>query len=445
MTARRLQRYGDRLHFGVSAWIQALGLGLIAGIATAISVELALGIVVTATALYAFARSSVQSEVIVAIYWFTFCIFSSIFASVSIAGFYFPFYGAFLLVIAIGLIRAGIQFQPPLVLASVGFVSVALASLVGYQEASATEAFQRLLAYAFAVIIALQIRSARGLAPILAAAAMASLVISVWVVWEAAQSGFVYRAGLDVNQNVVTLLIGLGLIPVASLFVSVLLDRRRMIWGAPLLVALTVMTYAIVVLASRGMTIALAVALIAIIVRSTLRDRRSLLAVVLLALVVAAGMMLPGGQGIMDRFSSPDTETGNERLPIWEATIDAFSAGDVREITLGHGLGSSQAVVQQRFGSLTSTHNAYLQVLYELGLIGLALFTFIHVALLIRSTRVYGVYGLTMLGLIAFLMIGNLAMSASDTFLYWTAIGVAMAISAWAPQGPVDRRARDAA
>lgn len=422
-----------------------MGLGLVAGIATAISVELALGIVVMAIALYAFARSSVRSEVIVAIYWFTFCIFSSIFASVSIAGFYFPFYGAFLLVIAIGLIGRGVHIQPPFVLASVGFVSVALASLVGYSEASNAEAFQRLFAYAFAIIIALQVRSARGLAPILTAAAVASLTISVWVVWEAAQSGFVYRAGLDVNQNVVTLLIGLGLIPVASLFVRVLLDRRRMIWAAPLLVALAVMTYSVVVLASRGMTIALAVALMAILVRSILRDRRTLLAVALLALVVTFGMFLPGGQGIVDRFSGQDIETGNERLPIWEATLEAFSAGDIREIILGHGLGSSRAVVQERFGSLTSTHNAYLQVLYELGLTGLTLFVFLHVALLIRSTRVHGVYGLVMLGLVSYLMTVNLAMSATDGFLYWTAIGFAMAISAWAPQGPIHRGTRDSA
>ena len=426
---------------GLAAWVQALGLGLVAGVAAAMSIPAALGITVLAVALYAYARSSVQSEVVVAIYWFTFCIFSTVFASVSISGFYFPFYGAFLIAIVGGLLGTGLQVIPRFALAMAAFLVLALAALLGYDGTSNFEAFQRLLAYAFGIIILLQFRSARGLQPVLLAICAASLVISAWVIWNAAQTGFAYRAGLDVNQNVVTLFIGFGLIAVFCIAVEILRDRRSLLWFPVLLIALTVMAYAVLLLASRGMTIALSAAIMAVLLRTVLRERRMLLVLLPLAAVLGLGFLLPGGHAIVERFGERGAESGNERLPIWEATLDAFTDGNVREIVLGHGLDSSRAVVQQRFGTLTSTHNTYLQILYEFGIIGLALFTFLHAYLLVQAWLIRGIYGLVMLGIMAFLVTTNLAMSAADGFLYWTAIGFAAALGMWVPSEPARGRA----
>ena len=421
---------------GIGVWVLALCLGLVAGAAAAMSIQAALGITVLAVALYVYARSSVQSEVVVAIYWFTFCIFSTVFASVSISGFYFPFYGAFLVAIMGGLLGTGLRVVPRFVLAMAAFLVIALVALLGYDGTSNFEAFQRLLAYALGLIILLQFRSARGLQPVLLAIGAASLVISGWVIWNAAQTGFAYRAGLDVNQNVVTLFIGFGLVAVFSIAVEILKDRRSLLLVPLLLIAFTVMAYAVLLLASRGMTIALIAAIMTVLVRTVLRERRMLLVLLPLAAVLGLGFLLPGGHAIVERFGERGVESGNERLPIWEATLDSFASGNIREIVLGHGFDSSRAVVQERFGSLTSTHNTYLQILYEFGIIGLALFTFLHAYLLVQAWRTRGPYGLVMLGIMAFLVTTNLAMSAADGFLYWTAIGFAAALGMWAPSEP---------
>ena len=413
-----------------------------AGIATGLSTELALGFLVLAIALYAFARSGVQSEIIVAIYWFTFCIFATIYASVSISGFYFPFYAAFLLTIAGGLIGTGLRILPSFILAAAGFIVVTVAALLGYTGADTFEVFQRLLAYTFGVIILLQFRSTRGLQPVLIATGAASLVVSGWVIWTASQTGFAYRAGLDVNQNVVTLFVGLGLVTVFCVTLESLTSRRRVVWTPLLLISVAIMAYAVLLLASRGMTVALVAAAAAVLIRAVNRDRRMLYALVPLVAVVSLGFLLPGGQGIVERMSEGGVETGNERLPIWEATLDAFAAGNIRELILGHGFDSSRAVVQQRFGSLTSTHNTYLQILYEFGIIGLALFSFMHIDLLARSRHVRGAHGLIMIGLLTFLLTTNLAMSASDGFMYWTTVGVIAAIATWAPVAPTHARPR---
>ena len=403
-------------------------LGAVAGAAAATSVPLALGVVVVAIALYVLGRSGVWSETVVALYWFTFCLFATVFASVSIAGFYFPFYAVFFVVMFVALTRRGLPLDARYVVVTALFAYMALASALGVPGVSASEVLQRAFTYAFGLIVALQIRSLRGLGPIAFAMVSAGTAISLWVANEAIRSGFAYRAALDVNQNVVALLIGLGLVPAICFIVDGIGHRQYNARSIALVVPIAIMVYALTLLASRGMVIALAVALVAVVFRALLRDRRALLAPALFIVIAGAATLLPGGEGMAERFTGHNIETGNERFPIWVAVIDAYTAGNVREIIVGHGFDSSITVVQQRYGSLTSTHNAYLKILFEYGLIGLGLFMYLHALLIIHAWRVPGALGLIMLGLVSYLLTVNLAMTPTDNFIYWTALGLAMGI-----------------
>lgn len=422
---------------GSSTWLWGALVGVTFGISAALSLELALGGLIVLVALYAFSRTGVKSEVVVALFWVAFCFYETIFATVTVPGFFYPFYAAFGVTVAASLLRSGVRVESSVLWLYGGFLVVVLASFIGFTEPVGFEVVQRVFAYAFGLLVALQFGSWRGLRPVLVATVLTGTTIAGWVIAASVQAGFRYRGDITVDQNVVTFFIGFGAI--VALAVAVDLMGRRGALGRLLLllVPLAAMLYAIMLLASRGITIALVLAVLAIVGRALLLDWRKL-GVVLLVLLMAAGtVFLPGGDSLIERFSLADTETGNERLPIWEETLEAFAQGDVYALLAGQGFGSSRAVVQRTFGGLTSTHNAFLQILYEFGIIGLALFIALHAFLIQRAFSLGAGRGLVMFGLMWYLIGANLTLNAPDGFMYWTALGVAMALGLWGrPRSP---------
>jgi O-antigen ligase len=412
-------------------WVVGAAMAVGLGLLTAQDVPIAIGVMATAALLFVFARAHVKSEIVVALFWIAFCLYETIFASVTVEGFFYPFYVAFALSVAGSLLRSGVRVEAPVLWLYGSFLVVVLASFIGFGEPIGFEVIQRLFAYVFGLLVALQFGSRRGLRPVLAATVLTSLVISVWVIVSSFEADFAYRGGVTVDQNVVTFFIGFGAVVTLTAAVQAVArpGRRGRLFG--LLVLLGTMLYAVMLLASRGVTLALALAVLAVLARATLQDRRRAVALVVVVALAFATVLLPGGSGLLERFALEDTESGNNRLPIWEATLDAYTGGDVYGLLLGQGFGSSRAVVQRAMGTLTSTHNAFLQILYEFGAVGIALFLALHAHLLVRAIRLADGHGLTMLGLLSFLIGANLSLNAPDGFMYWTALGVVIAIGLW--------------
>lgn len=427
------------------AWFWGALVGVAFGVSAALSLELAIGSLVVLLALYAFARTGVKSEVVVALFWIAFCLYETVFASVTVPGFFYPFYAAFGATVAASLLRSGVRIEPSVLWLYGGFLVVVLTSFIGFTEPVGFEVVQRVFAYVFGLLVALQFGSWRGLRPVLVATVLTGTTIAVWVIAASVQAGFSYRGDVSVDQNVVTFFIGFGAI--VALAVAVDLMGRRGVLGRLLLllVPLAAMLYAIMLLASRGITIALALAVLALVGRAVLLDWRKL-SVVLVVLLMAVGtVFLPGGDSLIERFSLEDTETGNDRLPIWGETVDAFTEGDAYALLAGQGFGSSRVVVQRTFGGLTSTHNAFLQILYEFGIVGFALFVALHVFLILRAYRLGDGRGLVMFGLMWYLIGANLTLNAPDGFIYWTALGVAMALGLWGRPRPTETAPAEAA
>jgi O-antigen ligase len=72
-----------------------------------------------------------------------------------------------------------------------------------------------------------------------------------------------------------------------------------------------------------------------------------------------------------------DASTLNGRLPLWHATVQNVlgEAVGTRELLFGHGFASFRYFGLSLFAYAGEAHNAALQVLYELGLVGLAVWT----------------------------------------------------------------------
>ncbi len=432
MSVTRLPRSGAdeaRGQAAVRVWL-LIGAVLIGALA-ALSAEIALGGVLVLGVFLLFMNSSYKSEIVVGLYWLAFCGYETIFSGLTINGFFYPFYAAFVFSMVAALLGQGIRVRSTYFWLYFAFLAVVAASFVGFVQAIDFAIIQRVLAYLLGAIAYLQFRTQRGVKLVAGAAVLASTAVAGWVIESAIRGGFAYRGDVDVNENVVAFYVGLGFVIAAAASVQALSTAGRRWQGALLLLLTGVLAYSLLLLASRGMAIAAGLALVAIFTRLVVQDWRKLLVVVALLAMIGAGAILPGGEGLVQRFTSERVESGGSRTPIWQAVYGAYREGDVKELLLGNGFESSVDVVQRGFGTLTSTHNAYLEVLYEFGLIGLGLFLALHFAGLVVSWRVRGTLGLAGVGLTLFLLGACVTSTAPDGFLYWIALALVLAIGTW--------------
>lgn len=421
-------------------WIAGAALGIVAGAAAvAPTGYLVAGVAAIATAA-AFLRATVRSELVVAAYWIVFCVFSTMLTGAVIGGMFYPFYAALLLGAVLGLVVGGLRIHPFVGWTYVAFLVVLVLSLVGYQESLGSATLERLIVYPFGALILLQFRSARGVRTVALAAVAASLAVSTWVIVSAVQGDFAYRGAIDVNENVVSFYVALGLVVVLAERLHASDAGRRIGPTVAAILATGTMTYALVLLASRGMIIGVVLATVVLAVRVAIVDPRRLGFLAVVLVVASSGLLLPGGQGILERFDDPSTATGGGRIQIWATIGRALAASGPGEMLLGHGFEASSELVSRAFSSLNSTHNAYLQVVYDFGIVGLASFLALHVFVVVRSWRAPRRDGALMLGLVAFLLGSNLFMTTPDNFLYWTSLGLALAIATWSVP-PADARA----
>ena len=415
-----------------------LAVGL--GAAAAFSLTATVAGVAVALLTWLFTRAKVKSELVVALFWTAFCLYETVFSEVTLQGLFYPFYAAFVVSVVLALARSGVRFDPAIIWLYGAFLMVVAVSLLGFDGRVDFQVIQRLFAYVFGLLVALQFGSRRGLRPVLGAAVLTGLAISIWVIDSSFRVGFAYRGGVSVDQNVVTFFIGFGAVVLLAAILNAMGradGRGRVAW---LVLLLGVMLYAVMLLASRGLTIALLVAGLAIVARTILFDPRRVGIIAVVAVLGVSTLLLPGGDSLLERFALQDTETANNRLPIWEHVLESYADGNPVEVVLGHGFNSSHRLVLQLTGMLTSTHNAFLQILYEFGALGLVLFLALHALLLVRAYRIGDGNGVVMFGLLWFLIASNLSINAPDGFMYWTALGVTMALGLWTETPTTDER-----
>lgn len=388
---------------------------------------------------YLLVAKDVVGESVVATFWILFAVYQTVMAEagLEIPGIFYPIYALLIVNLIANLTRNRVRFDTWSGWVYGAFMVLVLASLVGMVRAVDFFVLQRLASYVFGLLVAFQVGSRRGIGPILAGAVISGVTVAIWVIVKAAEGGFDYRADIEVDQNFTAFIIGLGLVVALTIVIWRLLFRvRGSVWvTVTCWLAMATMFYATLLLASRGMIIALGITAIALLVRYATLSRKALWIFALIVAIVSASFLLPGATGLLERFRGDSVETGGGRIPVWERTFEAYAASNPWNLALGNGFKSSEQVVERRF-AFTSVHNAYLQILYEFGLVGLALFGLIHFRLGLVAWRLRSELGVIGFGLILFLLGANLTADTPDGFMYWTALGLVAAIGAYGRDGP---------
>lgn len=404
--------------------IAALACGVLAAVALVLpsSFWLVLTGVLVFGALYFFGGR--LAEKALALYWLAFCVFSTILTEYVIGGMFNVFYLWLLLAVVVLLATTGVVIDKVATLILSSLFAVVFASLVGYLGALGGIALDRLLFIPLAVFAMFIVASGRKPRLMLSVMVVSSLAVAVWVIVTAASAGFAYRGNLELDQNVVSYYIGIGFTLVFGWFVS---HKRRgenfaLVVGS--LLVLAVLGYGIVLLASRGAMISLSLVMVAALLKSLWTDRHRIWRVVLLLLLTSSALLLPGGQGVLKRFSDPSTETGGGRVLIWETVLDSTQGSSVKQLLLGHGMNASEQLIRHEFGYLSSTHNSFLLILYDYGLLGMVLFAGLHVLVFARLVRRRDILGIQLLLLLVFQVAIGLFITASDSYLYWLGLGL---------------------
>lgn len=106
---------------------------------------------------------------------------------------------------------------------------------------------------------------------------------------------------------------------------------------------------------------------------------RTFLSVVVGVLVVASAYLYVDdslGVAVTDRMLAAREDGGSGRLTIYQAVLDQFAAADVGRLLFGHGHYSTFEI----FG--VTAHNDFLEVAFDYGIVGLALYLWLHASLL---------------------------------------------------------------
>jgi len=370
-----------------------------------------------------------------AVFWIGYSLKSTVFAGGSAAeGIFYPLYGIMLLNSALLLCRRlsnPLRTRPLLIfLITAGLFLAIAAFALGRPDTNSEDysfvAYQRVFIYFMGAIGAVQFWADARSRIFLKTVSVMSLALAMWVIVTAQGSGFQYRGGTGINENYLAEIVAVGLLPILA---AILAEGRRIGSRMALSATLLIGVYALLLLASRGTGIAFGVSAL---FGLALQIRR--LSVFLIAAMVAGAAVLvlpqlPGSESIILRFHSSDVYTLNDRTAIWGAVSTGILDGNFGQLLFGHGVNSAVTLVRNQFPAYTSTHNSYLQILYEFGAAGLIAFLGCHLVPLFGLMRRRDATSVASASMLMFLMMSSLTGTESDNFQYWLVVAFAAATS----------------
>jgi O-Antigen ligase len=372
-------------------------------------------------------------------FFLAFALQTTLFAGFEVRGLYYPLYLLMFANGVMGLIAKRVKVSLGVIIVYLLFFTLVIISLFGIATPLDFEVFQKIFVYSLGLFVFFQFSSERAFQTVMRVQVWAGLIVAGWVILDAWRGGFSGRGISEVDQNNVTSTIALGLIPLFALqlFSKSNLWLRLLGWAA-----LAGGIYSTLLLASRGVALAVAVAFVIMFARLLNNPRRSVPLIILALVGVVVLASLPGSSNLAQRFSQGDVASANGRVPLWAAAIREIQVSPAPQLIFGHGFNYTLIVTSRVTGFLFSVHNAFLQMILDFGLLGVGLFVLLHLMVIWMLWRYSDPLSLYAIGTVVFLLFADLTLQAADGFLYWVALGTSLAVAVWRRQGrtPLEQR-----
>lgn len=306
---------------------------------------------------------------------------------------------------------------------------------------------------------------------------LTALSISAMTIGQALASGFRYRSGILVNQNFLATMVAPGLLMALALYLWRREDAARRV----LLALVLICTYAIILLGSRGVLVALFVATVVTFrqIRPSLRRVRGLAVGLVTVVTIAqvpiipytlwqAGLRtvsavrgvaarfavspaLPGAapsaqtavapsldpdaaaSNAITRFVERDTGTLNRRTDLWMA-VAVYIVTQPSVLLFGGGFDASGEIAHRADARFADAHNVYLQLLADAGLVGTGLLVWTVWSVMRRLSALGGAAAYVWIPVMVFWIVNGLTITVTDLHVFWCTLGVAMAATVTATE-----------
>lgn len=310
----------------------------------------------------------------------------------------------------------------------------------------------------------------------IASVTLTALGISAMTIGQALASGFRYRTGTLVNQNFLATMVAPGLLIALVFYLWRRDDAAR---RALLALALTC-TYAIMLLGSRGVLVALLVATVVMFrqIRPSLRRVRGLSVGLVTVVTIAQLPVIPytlwqagvrtvsvvrgaasrfeatpaqtalpdattavarpldptaAASNAIARFVERDTGTLNMRTDLWTA-LTVYIVTQPSVLLFGGGLDASGEVAHRADPRFADAHSVYLQLLADAGLVGTGLLVWTVWSVMRRLSAVRSATAYVWIPLLVFWIVNGLTTTVTDLHVFWCTLGVAMAATVTATE-----------
>ncbi len=363
------------------------------------------------------------------LFWVAFAIQSTVLFGTILQGLYYPIYLMMIVNVVIALFSRRANLNWPILATYIALYGLFLLSLFNVYYSINFDLLQRLFIYIIGLLVFFQFTSEKHLWVLPRAQIWAGLIVSLWVIYQNFTIGAV-RDHINADENYVTTIIVLGLLPI----IAGQLSKQNGGGGLKRMAGwllLAVGAYALLLLASRGITIAFLMAVFVMFAR-VLGDLRKSIPLMLLGIAaVVAIASLPGSETLVDRFTGADVASANGRTPLWSAGFQALMVASPLQLFLGHGLGFSTITAIPIMGFPFSIHNAFLEILLDVGVIGLFCFLLLHVFVFRAAWQWNDQLGLYAVAAIVFIFFANQSITFQNEFPFWVIMGHLLAIAAF--------------
>jgi hypothetical protein len=315
--------------------------------------------------------------------------------------------------------------------------------------------------------------------------ALTAFGVSALTIGHALSSGFRYRTGTLVNQNFLAEMVAPGFIIALDLYLRRQDDAIR----RALLALVLICAYAIMLLGSRGVLVALFVTTVVIVrqIRPSLRQVRGLAVGLVTVLTIAQLPIIPytvwqaglrtasavrgaaarfatssapvareatpaqtalpnattalarpldptaAASNAIARFVERDTGTLNMRTDLWTA-LAVYIVTQPSVLLFGGGLDASGEVAHRADPRFTDAHSVYLQLLADAGLVGTVLLAWTVWSVMRRLSAVGSAATYVWIPLLVFWIVNGLTTTVTDLHVFWCTLGVAMAATVTATE-----------